>query len=66
MYNKFAPFFLMLSAAVAGSAAPQLQLTQTALGPLVIAQGQNGPAQSVDARNLGDGSLNLQSAIQVS
>ena len=59
MYNKFAPFLFALSAAV-GSAAPQLQLTQTALGPLVIAQGQNGPAQSVDARNLGDGSLNLQ------
>src|SRR5437660_1758046 len=42
------------------SAAPKLRLAQAALGPVAIAQGSNGPAQSVDARNAGDGSLSLQ------
>lgn len=41
-------------------AAPQLRLDQTALTGLSIAQGANGPAQSVDAKNAGDGTLNLQ------
>ena len=41
-------------------AAPKLRLDQTALAPLSIAQGSNGAAQSVDARNAGDGTLNLQ------
>src|SRR5258708_6642455 len=42
------------------SAAPKLRLVQTALAPVTIAQGSNGPVQSVDARNAGDGSLSLQ------
>jgi uncharacterized protein (TIGR03437 family) len=41
-------------------AAPKLRLDQTALTGFSIAQGSNGPAQSVDARNAGDGTLNLQ------
>ena len=42
------------------SAAPQLRLTQTALGPFIIPQGSNGTAQLVDTANAGDGTLNLQ------
>ena len=56
-----APFFVCLLAATA-SAAPQLRLAVSALGPFVIAQGANGAAQSVDASNAGDGSLNLTAA----
>ncbi|MGH9645899.1 MAG: hypothetical protein ACRD4E_03700, partial [Bryobacteraceae bacterium] len=56
-----APFFVCLLAASA-SAAPQLRLAVSALGPFVIAQGANGAAQSVDASNAGDGSLNLTAA----
>ena len=41
-------------------ASPQLRLSQTALGPIVIAQGQNGAGQIVHASNLGDGALNLR------
>jgi len=41
------------------SAAPRLSLSQTAFTVTTV-PGSNGPAQSVDAANLGDGSLNLQ------
>ncbi len=41
------------------AAAPQLRLTGTAIGPLDIAVGQNGPAQTVQAWNAGDGALSL-------
>ena len=46
--------------AATAMAAPKLRLDQTALTGLSIAQGTNGSAQSVDARNVGDGTLNLQ------
>ncbi len=54
----------LLAGAVAGvlSAAPQLRLVTTTVGPVSIAQGANGPAQVVEAFNSGDGSLNLSAA----
>jgi uncharacterized protein (TIGR03437 family) len=47
------------------SAAPRLGLATTAL-TVSIVPGQNGPAQSIDASNLGDGSLNLSATSSVS
>jgi uncharacterized protein (TIGR03437 family) len=41
-------------------AAPQLRLSQTAVGPLAVTQGQNGARQIVYASNVGDGALNLR------
>ena len=51
----------LLAGALAGvlSAAPQLRLATTTVGPVDVAQGANGPAQVVEAYNNGDGSLNL-------
>ncbi|MDQ6760858.1 MAG: hypothetical protein M3Z32_13480 [Acidobacteriota bacterium] len=46
--------------AASAVAAPKLRLDQTAFPPLAIAQGANGAVQTVDARNAGDGTLNLQ------
>lgn len=40
-------------------AAPRLRLSRTTVGPVVVNTGANGPAQTLDAANLGDGSLNL-------
>ena len=51
--------FFLLFFGEALIAAPKLRLETTAIGPISIAVGQNGPAQSVRAYNLGDGSLNL-------
>ena len=50
-----------LSAALAShiSAAPQLRLAASTVGPVSIASGQNGNTQTVEAYNAGDGSLNL-------
>jgi uncharacterized protein (TIGR03437 family) len=41
------------------NAAPRLRLSATTLGPISIAQGSNGPATSVEAGNIGDGSMSL-------
>jgi len=49
--------FLLASAV---HAAPQLRLTQTAVGPISLAVGATGTAPSVDAANAGDGALNLR------
>jgi uncharacterized protein (TIGR03437 family) len=51
--------FLLGVIATALHAAPQLQLATTALGPLNIAQGANGPTQTVAANNIGTGTLSL-------
>jgi uncharacterized protein (TIGR03437 family) len=40
-------------------AAPQMRLSETAIGPVSIATGQNGPARTVEMTNAGDGSLNV-------
>lgn len=53
--------FLFTLGAALLNAAPKLRLTQTAVGPIIVAQGLNGPAiaQTPYAYNAGDGALNL-------
>ncbi|MDX1983162.1 MAG: hypothetical protein SFV51_23015 [Bryobacteraceae bacterium] len=46
--------------ALALQAAPKLRLTSTTVGPVSATQGQNPPAQVVEAFNAGDGALALQ------
>src|ERR1700693_677979 len=58
-------FVLLLTLTSMLSAAPRLGLAQTAL-TVSIVPGQNGPAQSIDASNLGDGALNLSATSSVS
>jgi uncharacterized protein (TIGR03437 family) len=48
---------LLLTAPAFGAA--QLGLTATTVGPIYTVRGGNAPAQTVQAYNLGDGSLNL-------
>jgi uncharacterized protein (TIGR03437 family) len=65
--NLFSPhcrFALLLALIPVLSAAPRLGLATTALTVNVV-PGQNGPAQSIDASNLGDGSLNLSASSSV-
>ena len=50
--------FVCLSAATL-SAAPQLRLSTTAVGPIYVETGANAPAQIINAFNIGSGSLNL-------
>lgn len=58
--NVLVTNLLIAASAASLYGAPKLRLAQTALTPPSIAQGSNGAAQSVEARNAGDGSLNLQ------
>jgi uncharacterized protein (TIGR03437 family) len=44
------------------TATPQLRLSTASVGPVFVAVGQNGPAQSVTASNIGDGSLSLSAS----
>jgi uncharacterized protein (TIGR03437 family) len=60
----FAVAGLLCTAGV--SAAPRLRLISSTVGPVSIAQGSNGGAQSVEAYNAADGSLNLSLASSVS
>jgi len=39
--------------------APALRLSDTTIGPVSIAAGQNGPSRSVELTNAGDGTLNV-------
>lgn len=55
--------FLLLGAAAA-NAAPQLVLTQTAFSVAVV-PGSNGATQTVDAGNIGDGTLSLTTSSSV-
>jgi len=55
-------FFLMLAATL--NAAPRLRLLQTVLNVPVV-PGNNGPSQTVDALNAGDGQLHLQATSSV-
>jgi len=52
-------FFLLLIPHTLATAAPVLRLTSTVVGPISIAQGAAGPAQQVEAFNVGDELLNL-------
>src|SRR4051812_2094507 len=47
-------------------ATPRLVLSTTSIGPVFVATGANGPAQSVEAFNAGDGALNLSVATSAS
>src|SRR5689334_200259 len=51
--------------AAALSAAPKLRLSASTIGPLVIAPGQNGTTQTIDAGNFGDGALVLTASSNV-
>jgi uncharacterized protein (TIGR03437 family) len=44
------------------SAAPVLRLASAVVGPVYIASGQNGPAQTVAVTNMGDGALSLSAS----
>ncbi len=50
---------LALAGVMCLQAAPKLRLSNTVIGPLSVAVGQNGPQQVVEAYNAGDGALNL-------
>jgi uncharacterized protein (TIGR03437 family) len=62
--NSFGLLLLILAPAAILSAAPRLQLTQTAFS-VSVAAGANGPTQILDAANIGDGTLNLQTSSSV-
>ena len=47
-------------------AAPQLRLVNAAVGPVSVAQGANGPVQTVEAYNIGDGNLSLSATSSAS
>ncbi len=54
---KLFPALLLL--AVPAFSAPRLGLSATTVGPINTLRGGNGPSQTVQAFNLGDGTLNL-------
>jgi uncharacterized protein (TIGR03437 family) len=55
----FAALAALLFFTGVSNAAPKLRLVTTTVGPLSILQGGNGPTQTVEAFNAGDGTLNL-------
>ena len=63
MITKLKPFIctslLAVFVAVSGNAAPKLSLLQNMLPTVSVVQGGNASA-TVDAKNIGDGALNLQ------
>ena len=56
---KYCSILLAVLSAATLSAAPQLRLSTTAIGLIYVESGSNAPAQTVNAFNIGDGSLNL-------
>lgn len=44
------------------SAAPELRLSSSSVGPIYITLGQNGPAQTVTTSNIGSGTLSLSAS----
>lgn len=56
---KFESAALILSLSSVLSAAPRLALSTATVGPVNTITAVNGPSQTVQALNLGDGSLNL-------
>lgn len=58
--------FAATLAATALSAAPRLGLASGTVGPVNTVTGSNGPTQTVQALNLGDGSLNLTATASAS
>lgn len=57
--NAFLRTGLVAACAATLQATPQLELAATSLAQVTVAKGGNGPTQSVDAENVGSGSLNL-------
>ena len=57
---------ILFSFAVVSQAAPQLRLAASTVGPVSVAQGANGGTQTVEAYNIGSGSLNLTVSSSVS
>jgi len=55
--------FLLFSSAAVVNAAPMLRLVNSTVGPIPVAAGGTAPAQTVEAYNNGDGSLNLSVAV---
>jgi uncharacterized protein (TIGR03437 family) len=56
---------VVLLSAAALYATPQLRLSTTTIGPLNIANGQNGPTQTISTTNIGDGTLTLSATANV-
>jgi uncharacterized protein (TIGR03437 family) len=56
---------VVLLSAAALYATPQLRLSTSTIGPLNIAVGQNGVAQTVQTTNIGDGTLSLSASSNV-
>jgi uncharacterized protein (TIGR03437 family) len=63
--NSCGLLFLILAPTAVVSAAPRLALTQTAFS-VTVAAGADGPTQTVDTANIGDGALSLQTSSSVS
>lgn len=57
---RLTPLCLAILFAQFAFGAPQLRLSQTALGPIGVAVGANATSATVDAVNAGDGTLKLQ------
>ena len=65
MKTKLTLLVCSLAGATAVMAQPMLRMSQAALGPFVIAQGQNGPAQTVNTFNAGKGTLHITATSSV-
>ena len=63
---SFPVFFLFFLAVNSLNAAPTLRLSSATVGPVSIVTGTNGPAQTVQATNIGDGTLALGVSASVS
>jgi len=57
------PAILLLAFTATLSAAPQLVLSSTSVGPIQVSPGSNGPAQTIQAQNIGTGALNLTAIV---
>jgi adhesin/invasin len=57
------PVLLLVAFTATLSAAPQLVLSSTSVGPIQVSPGSNGAAQTVQARNVGTGSLSLTATV---
>ncbi len=57
---------LVLASAACLGAAPILQLSATTVGPVSIVQGSNGPVETIQATNIGNGTLALTATASVS
>ena len=62
--NSCGLLLLILAPTAILSAAPRLALTQTAFS-VTVATGANGPTQTLDTANIGDGALSLQTSSSV-